>query len=413
MTATLAALTAAPAPANTITPQATATNPATATPAAATPAPTAPVGPNVTQMAPDCKLLPGFPTCGLGLPLSGKLAIYDESLQVIQVLDFNARQDLLIKPKTGSKSLAWLDKGNFLTTTGSDNQQTLAWVNPVTSKTPDLPKASPEGQPVYKATDGSTAWLEQKDGLFIFHVRAANSDKELVWPAEPKPSDKIHELMGWAPGTTLLLAGYHFGANSMWVTGNQLYMLDSRNGTVKELPASMKLGSPFAWHPTQAGIMAFDDTKQAEIMGAARLAVLDVNNGKVTLPISDAAVSSSDPAWTPDGSAILHAAGRVGHNLLAANDPFALAGIYRTEWPAGTTTQITTSPQSQRDAWPQPLADGKNLLYVRYNPATKQGEVRLAGMDGKPDMPVATALNLAPAIQPLDNFWQSVLAYTP
>ena len=406
VTATSAPPTSVPSPAVTFTP------PPTAAPPAVTKGPTAPVGPAVTQTAPDCKALPGFPGCGASLPLTGKLAIYDDSHQLIQVLDFNARQDLQIKTKVGTIGLEWQDKGNILTAASPDNQPALAWVNPVTSKTPALPKFGPQGQPIFSGTDGSTAWLEQKDGLFLFHVRPANSDKDQVWPAEPKPSDKIHDLLGWVPGTPLLLAGYHFGSNSMWVTGNQLYSLDSRNGAVKELPASMRLGSSIAWHPSQPAVMAFDDSSQSQLMGASRLAILNVNTAKVTRLIADTAVSSTYPAWTPDGLAILHAAIKVG-NPPAANDPFALAGIYRTEWPAGTTTRITTPPQGQRDAWPQPLADGKNVLYLRYSPDTKQAEVRLAGLDSKLDAPVVTALNVAPAIQSLDIHWQTVLAYVP
>ena len=367
----------------------------------------------MTQVAPDCKVLPGFPGCGAALPLAGKLAIYDNPRQLIQVLDFSPKQDLQIQAKAGTKGLEWLDKGNFLTVVGADNQSSLAWANPVTSKVVDLPVLGPQGQPVFRGTDGSTAWLELKDNLFLFHVRSPNGATDQVWPAEPNPSDKIHELLGWVPGTPLLLAGHHFGANSMWIIGNQLYTLDSRNGAVKELPASLRLGGSFAWHPTQPGVMAFGDSSQSEeIMGAPRLAVLDVTSARLTLPIADAAVSSTYPAWTPDGSAILHAAGKVG-DPPAANDPFVLPGIYRTEWPALTTRRLTTPPQGQRDAWPQPMADGKNLLYLRYNPDTKQAELRLAGLDGKLDAPVATALNVALAIQPLDIRWQAVVAYAP
>jgi Tol biopolymer transport system component len=145
-------------------------------------------------------------------------------------------------------------------------------------------------------------------------------------------------------------------------------------------------------------------------MGNARLAVLDIITGKVTRPISDAAVSSVEPAWLPDGSAILHASSKTG---AAANDPFALPGIYRTQWPAGTTTLITNPPPGTRDSWPQPEADGKNFLYIRYRTDTKQGEVHLSGIDGKLDGPVIAAIDLSPAIQPLGPYWPAVLAYTP
>ena len=61
---------------------------------------------------------------------------------------------------------------------------------------------------------------------------AGPGGQEQVWPAEAAPSDKIHELLGWVPGTTLLLAGYHFGDNSMWITGDRLYTLDATSGKI-------------------------------------------------------------------------------------------------------------------------------------------------------------------------------------
>lgn len=362
-------------------------------------------------MTPDCKVLPGFPGCGQTLPLSGKLAVYDSKTQLVQVLDFSARQDLQVKPKAGSKSLEWQDKGNSLTAVGSDNQPSLAWINPVSSKTPSQPVTGPAGQPVLRSSDGGTAWLEQKDGRFLFHVRLAGSAQEQTFPAESQPSDKIHDLLGWVPGTQLILAGYHFGSNSMWITGDQLYTLDARSGAIKELPASMHIKGSFSWHPSQPGVLAFGDTRQAQFMGAARLAILDITSGKVTHLITDAAVSTTDPVWLPDGSAILHASQKGG--TPAANDPFTQPGIYRTLWPAGTTTLLTTPPQGSRDGWPQPEADGKNFLYLRYHPDTKQGDVRLSGIDGKLDAPIANTLDLAPAVQPLTTYWPAVLAYTP
>lgn len=359
-------------------------------------------------VSPDCSRYPGFGACQSSLALTGRLAVYDSSRGIIDILDLRLKLAWQVPAGAGVKRLAWVDNGNFLITYGAENKPTLAWTFPATSKSPDL-SLSPNGTPLFSSTSG-TAWLEQKDGQYIYHTRLG-SDKEQTWLAEPKASDKLHELLGWVPGTTLLLAGYHYSSNSMWVTGNQLYTLDARNGAIKELNASLKLNNSFAWNPAQVGLLAFGDSLHTPVMGAPRLAVLDVLSGNVTHPVADEAVSSAALAWTPDGKAILHAASKVGE-APKAGDAFALAAIYQTAWPEGTTTRLTAPLSGWRDSWPQPLDDGKWFLYARYNSETKQAELRVGSLDGKTDALLSARIEYSAVIQPTGERWEAVLAYT-
>ena len=352
-----------------------------ATQAAPTPTPFA--GVIATQTAPDCAVFPGFPSCGASLPLSGKLATFDAASQTITVLDFDARLAWKINAPPEAKRLEWLGGGNFLVTYNNQGVPALAWTSPVTSKTLDLPKLSPAGTPVFTAADGSTAWIEMKDNQSFFHVRLGKTAAEKVWPAG-EPGDQIHQILGWVPGTPLLLAGYTFSGNSMWMTGDRLYTLDPASGTIQEMAANLRLGGPFQWHPTQAGLIVFGDSNPSSMMAGPRLAVLDVVTGKVAHPIADESVVSSYPSWSADGKAILHAASKVG-SPTAASDPFALPAVYLTQWPDGATRRLTTPPAGSRDDWPQLLPDGKHFLYLRVPDGGGPAELRLGSLDGSQD----------------------------
>jgi len=382
----------------------------TATLSAVTPTPSGAPGVNATQTAPDCAAFPGFPDCGASLPLSGKLAVFDTTSQTITVLDFKVKLAWKMNAPPQTLHLEWLDGGNFLVTYDSQDKPALAWANPVTSRTVDLPQRSAQGLPVFNAADGSTAWMEMRDAQFFFHIRLGKSGQEQVWPAG-EPSDKIHEILGWVPGAPLLLAGYHFSSNSMWVNGDRLYTLNPVNGAIKEMAANLRLGGAFHWHPSQTGLMVFGDSNQSPVMGAPRLAALDVITGKVTHLFADETVSSSYPSWTPDGKAILHAAGKVG-STAAAGDPFALSAVYLTPWPSGATRRLTSPPAGTRDDWPLLLPDGNHFLYLRVPDSSTPIELRLGTLDGSQDALVGSNLSPAPTL-PFGPRWESLIAYAP
>jgi hypothetical protein len=393
-------------PSPTVVPSATLAAPAPTL----TPASSGAPGVNATQTAPDCAAFPGFPGCGASLPLSGKLATFDVASQTITVLDFTTKLAWKVNAPPQTQRLEWLDGGNFLVTYNNQDQPSLAWTNPVTSKTVDLPQRNPQGLPVFKAADGSTAWLEMKDTQFLFHVRLGQSGQEQVWPAGP-PSDTIHDLLGWVPGAPLLLAGYHFSGNSMWVDGDRLYTLDPASGTIQELTANLRLGASFDWHPTQTGLMVFGDSNPSQMMGGPRLAVLDVITGKVIHLIADESVVSSYPSWTPDGKAILHAAGK-GNAPVGPGDPFGLSAIYLTPYPNGDTRRLTNPSGGARDDWPRLLPDGVHFLYLRVPQGGQPVELRLGTLDGSQDALVGSGLGSTP-LGPFPPQWESIIAYTP
>ena len=364
---------------------------------------------NATQTAPDCTAFPGFPTCGATVPLSGKLALFDTASQTITVLDFNARQSWKITPPLGTQRLAWLG-GNFLLTYDNQDQPSLVWADPAHPGSFHLPQPSPYDTPIFEASDFSTAWMEMRDTQFFFHVRLGPSGPEQVWPAGAS-GDQIHEILGWVPGAALLLAGSHFSSNSMWMTGDRLYTLDPASGTIKELQANLRLGAPFQWHPSQTGLMVFGDSNPSSMMVGPRLAVLDVITGKVTHLIADKSVIASYPSWTADGKAILHAASK-GDSPAAAGDPFALPGVYLTQWSGGATRRLTTPPAGTHDDWPQLLTDGEHFLFLRVPDDGKPVELRLGALDGGLDELVGSGLSQAPP-GPFPLNWESISAYAP
>lgn len=362
-----------------------------------------------TQTAPDCAAFPGFPACGASLPLSGKLAVFDAASQAITVLDFKAKLAWKIMTAPQIQRLEWLGGGNFLLTYKMD-VPSLAWANPANPGSFHLPQLSPQGTRLFSAADGSKAWMEMKDLQFLFHTRLGKSGPEQVWPAGA-PGDKIHEILGWVPGAPLLLAGYHFSGNSMWVNGDRLYTLNPANGTIKEINANLRLNGPFQWHPSQTGLMVMGDSNQATVMGAPRLAVLDVIAGKVTHLIADETVSSSYPSWTADGKGILHAASKVGSPVTAV-DPFALPAVYLTQWPDGATRRLTNPPAGVHDDWPQMLPDGSHFLYLRVPDGGTPVELRMGTLDGSQDALVAGGLSPV-STQPLGPRWDMFVAYAP
>ena len=352
---------------------------------------------------------PGFPSCGASLPLSGKLALFDAASQTITVLDFNAKSTWKITAPPEIQRLEWMD-GNFLVTYNNQDVPALAWANPAKPGSFHLPQLSPSDTPVFTAADGSMAWMEMKDTQSLFHVRLGKTAAEQVWPAG-QPGDQIHQILGWVPGAPLLLAGYTFSGNSMWMTGDRLYTLDPASGTIKEMTANLRLGGPFQWHPSQTGLMVFGDSNPSSMMVGPRLAVLDVITGKVTHPIADESVVSSYPSWTADGKAILHAASKVG-SPAAASDPFAQPAVYFTAWPDGATRRLTTPPAGSRDDWPHLLPDGNHFLYLRVTDGGKPAELRLGSLDGSLDTVVGGGLGPTP-LGPFPPQWESIIAYAP
>jgi hypothetical protein len=209
------------------------------------------------------------------------------------------------------------------------------------------------------------------------------------------------------PGTSLLVGGYHYAGNSMWMTGNRLYSLDVRSGAVKELSANLPIDAALQWHPTKPGLLVFNDAGS----GGPTLATLDVmTDKKVMVPMADNTITTSSAAWVNNGQAILH----VDHKPGA---PFSLVVISLTDWPAGTTRAVTKPNvgAGEEDDWAQVLPDGKLFLYIRRGMSGGKEipvELRLGSLDGSLDTSLATGITpLQPA--PLNRHWETLVAYTP
>ena len=346
-----------------------------------------------TQTAPDCAAFPGFPSCGASLPLSGKLAMLDAASQTITVLDFNAKLTWKINAPPETQRLEWLD-GNFLVTYDNQDSPTLAWANPAKPGSFHLPQLSPAGTPGLQRSRRQHG-LDGSEGHPILLPRAPRKSCRGTGLAGRPAQRSDPPDPGLGAGRPLLLAGYHFSSNSMWVTGDRLYTLDPASGTIKEMTANLRLGGPFQWHPTQTGLMVFGDSNQSPMMGAPRLAVLDVITGKVTHLIADETVISSYPSWTADGKAILHAASKVG-SPIAAERSLRPAGGVSHPWPDGATRRLTTPPAGSRDDWPQLLPDGNHFLYLRVPAGGEPVELRLGSLDGSLDDLVGGGLSPAP-----------------
>jgi Tol biopolymer transport system component len=191
----------------------------------------------------------------------------------------------------------------------------------------------------------------------------------------------------------------------MWMTGNQLYTLDTRSGAVKELQEHMRMDGTFQWHPTQSGLLVYSDSSS----NGSRLATLDVLADKVTYLLSND-TGSTHPAWVRNGQAILYA-------LRNPGAPFSLANISLIDWPSGTARAVTrpNMEAGEEDDWAQMLPDGKLFIYIRrglFGGKELPVELRLGSLDGSLDARLATGLTQL-QLAPIMRHWETLVVYTP
>jgi WD40-like Beta Propeller Repeat len=117
---------------------------------------------------------------------------------------------------------------------------------------------------------------------------------------------------------------------------------------------------------------------------AVFVARLDIAAGKVSdaRNITPGKGNNFQPAFTPDGSAVVYTSGRSGSN-----------NIYRHDLAKGTTTAVTATTENLYS--PTPLADGSGFSAIRvitadpaYGIEMNEPSVWLFGWDGKPIAPV-------------------------
>ncbi|MDR7268240.1 hypothetical protein J2X20_000869 [Pelomonas saccharophila] len=117
---------------------------------------------------------------------------------------------------------------------------------------------------------------------------------------------------------------------------------------------------------------------------AVFIAQLDVKAGKVSEArnITPGKGNNFQPAFTPDGAAVVYTSGRSGSN-----------NIYRYELAKGTTTAVTATKENLYS--PTPLADGSGFSAIRvitadpaYGIEMNEPSLWLFGWNGKPVAPV-------------------------
>lgn len=117
---------------------------------------------------------------------------------------------------------------------------------------------------------------------------------------------------------------------------------------------------------------------------AVFVARLDLKAGKLSdaRNITPGKGSNFQPAFTPDGAAVVYTSGRSGSN-----------NIYRYDLAKGTTTAVTATTENLYS--PTPLADGSGFSAIRvvtadpaYGIEMNQPSLWLFGWDGKPVAPV-------------------------
>ncbi len=395
------------APQPSATPQKAATElpilPSTLTPTAeAKPLPSATP---VLPAAISCVDFPGWSGCRAGaanLPLSGKLAWIDATSGVLTAADFSSGQAWSV-PTSGVTRLVWSPEKTQLLALDKDG----AAVYPAGGRTASraAEKTAQDWLPGglllptgwVANPQGASAHLEVKDNQTTVKIRQpAPSSVESGWLLKSEPADQMFRLLAWLPNSDLLLGQAYFAGNAAMTQGGQLFTLDVKSGAVKPLAAYTPVGAAVAPHPTRPGLLAVVESSS----GGQRLAVVDAPGGKVTVITTDESVWVSHPAWTADGQGLLFAAWALPLDG-PTGAPFDLRAIYLTSPQGGPLVRLTQPPAGYMDDQPRALAGGKYFLYLRRPIAGGSAELRLGGLDGLYDEPVARGVLLgACAVRP-------------
>ncbi len=269
---------------------------------------------------------------------------------------------------------------------------------------PILPKGSlgsGGGASVVWSGGGRVAWTLSLDQLAAggkleqdLHVTTADGNsKTVTWRLSDDVRQAYYQVLDWAPGTSLLLAGKGMTGNSLWSWPVPLVAIDADTGKIRDLGASMLLTpESHAWHPTQPGLLALAEGGGRYLTQPNRLALLDVSSGEVKV-LRGEGMSVFEPAWSPDGKSLAYAA--VSVPAEAQGDGAALErllegrAIYVVD-PATSQTRAVTNPGTAIDGWPQWSSDGSRLLYTRQREG--HTDVRIVSLKGYGDKLFLTGL---------------------
>jgi hypothetical protein len=246
------------------------------------------------------------------------------------------------------------------------------------------------------------------------YVRPVEGEAETTaWRLSDDIREAYYQIMDWAPGTRLILAGRGSMGISLWVDGVPLVVINADTGAITELNAWMLLTpEAYAWHPTQPGLLALAEGSGRFLFANKRLALLDVTNGALTYLIGED-IAAFEPAWSPDGTLLAYAA--VPASPDASGDGTTLEhtldgrAIYIVNPQSGETHRLT-DPGDAIDGWPQWSADGTRLLYTRQHDGYT--DVRVVTLDGSSDELLVTGLPDPTCYYGGCSWWQ-MLAYYP
>jgi Tol biopolymer transport system component len=214
---------------------------------------------------------------------------------------------------------------------------------------------------------GRSAYLEQDaDFRWTVVVEPAPGAESQRFALEKEPSDRLRGLIGFVPGTDLLLGQAYYASNQAVMQGAQLFTFDTVSGERRDLAAMSPLGwnAVYAWRGEgPAARLAFIDSSGQ--MALPTLALFDLATGAVTHPLPQG-VAAADPAWRPDGGALAFAASLLGETVPAEDaSAYRLPGIYLMAADTGTVTALTQPPAGARDGLPTWAGGGSALLFAR------------------------------------------------
>ncbi|MEW6232901.1 MAG: hypothetical protein AB1566_11405 [Chloroflexota bacterium] len=269
--------------------------------------------------------------------------------------------------------------------------------------------------------DGWLAWSLNTDQLVdvgqfdqVLYVRRADGDgKSTTWRLSDDVRKTYYQLIGWVPGTRLILAGRGRMAVSLWVDGVPLVAINADTGEKTDLGARMLLTSEaYAWHPTRRGLLALTEGGGRFLFTDKRLALLDVTTNTLTY-LTGEEMAVFEPAWSPDGRLLAYAAVRASPNATGDSKTLehALDGraIYIVN-PQTGETRVLTHPGDAVDGWPRWSADRTHLLYTRQHDGYT--DVRVVTLEGSRDELLVTAL-----ADPMCYYggcgWWRMLAFRP
>jgi dipeptidyl aminopeptidase/acylaminoacyl peptidase len=369
----------------------------------------------------DCVRTPGLPGCDhQALPLTGRLALIDQSAGRTVVLDLSTGKGWQTRSYTGiswspdaSQLLAWQ--------TNDGGQQNDQW-----SASGEYQAANPQDQILAWQQDGSLAprdTLRYPDGTAYQLTRSADdkvllrihpsAGQESTMTVDDQPADRQYLLLERIPGTENLLAQSFFPSNLGTSAGGSLLLIDPQKEKLQPLGVDAPLPpeANLAWSPAAPMLLAF--TASGAEPGMAILSLYDFATMNFSQPLPDGVqVSSLD--WRPDGKVLAFSAEPLP-GVISAQDKQAYpsAGVYLYDSQTGKVSQVLLAPQDASIGWVRWSADGSILLYgrlIRSAAGKPGGEVHAYALKEHRDVTLFNSLTLAQAPQSQAP-WQMILSY--